>query len=210
MTAEFDAILDELVTRHGGDRVLGLSGLAVLRQVAALLSAGDLDASGATTIASLTSLLPPLPGPTDEESTWDLSRLTDQQLADLDALAKQACGGEPRAESAVEETLRRAADQLTELTSERTKRWAAEDEAHELRSRLCRIETELQQHQDALREVAKALAASEEGKRASAADDAPAASASAGDNVVRLRPSEAPDCQPCLAPAGRFHPDIGA
>jgi hypothetical protein len=206
----FDRILDELVERHGGDAALGMSGLAVVRQIAALLAAENLDATGARTIASLQSLLPGQPDEADlAVDEWDLTRLSDAELAVLqDTLASigarcQTTERLPGIGDRLIESYRAHERTLSELATERELRNRAETSMHSARSELVRVEQELSRHRSALQEVAKALAESEAKAGKVAGEGAPAAAPGAGEahaNVVKLvrprTPAESPDCEP--------------
>jgi hypothetical protein len=190
---DFDQILDELIVRNGGDEKLGLSGLAVCRSIAALLSSDELDGSAAKTIASLQSLLPPLVVEV-APSSWDFEQLSEADFGHLLSFAARAGAATDGANIAplpVEEALLRAGEQLAELTSERQRRWDAERMLDEAR-------TELAKHRQALEEVARLLAESEARSGAAAGEDAPVASAEAPEgNLVHFRPRPACEVQEC-------------
>jgi hypothetical protein len=203
MSGDFDDIYRELVQRHGSE-ALGAADRAIIRRLAVLLSGDDLDHRDAATIAALKAMLPsPAGDALSSPMAWDLSRLSDAEVGQLFELAQIATRQPimdengalnvpaPPRESAVEETLRRAAEQLKELTAERDRRRMIEHELDEQRSRAARLEGEVARLQNALADAAHAL----ERAKAVAADGAFTASPGApGRNVVamprRLSPAE--------------------
>jgi hypothetical protein len=211
MSAEFQAVYDGLVAQYGSAEALSTVHLAIIRRLATVLSSDD--AFSASAVTSLTALLPAAPGKAVEASEWRLDELSDVDFDALVGLAARACAlrtpdGAPIsiAPAPIEEALRRAADQLTELTETRRKAWAAEDELHRLRSANARLEGDLVAARAALDELArqvveargKAAGASGAAGAGAAGRSAPANSEEAG-NVVPLRPRTPQESSDCTA-----------
>jgi hypothetical protein len=86
-----DQLLSQIVQDHGGRERFDATALAVAARLAAILSS-DSDGSAAQ-IAQLVELLPPKPSAT--EPAWDLTKLTDKELDQLDRISRKATGLEP-------------------------------------------------------------------------------------------------------------------
>jgi hypothetical protein len=190
--ATIRAIADELTQRHGGREALGVSGTAIIFQVASLLAGGAMTRADAATVEALIALLPAAEGRQVEATAkWNLESLSEEDFGNLVSIAARAgvlvvredgLGIPPLPDGA-----RTVADLVAELTDTRRRAWAAEEELHRVRSELVRVEDELTKHRAALTEVAKALAEAEAKSGAAADGNAPANSAEVG-NVVPLRP----------------------
>jgi hypothetical protein len=95
------ALFDQIVGERGGRDALSIVELAVCRQLAQALGS---DSANASAIASLTALLPPVqqrpferPALTDadlekDDRPWDLKRLNDAELDELERLCAVAQG----------------------------------------------------------------------------------------------------------------------
>jgi hypothetical protein len=163
----FDQILDELVERHGGDAALGASGLAVVRQVAALIASDTpLDAAGAKAVESL--MRPAAPAKTEGSSEWNLELLDDLEFDDLLRLAAKATSTPVMGED--------GKLSIVPPPDEVAKRIRAEDLMHAATSRAARAEEELAHTRAALKRVAALLVEAE-----AKASGAPGAGAGASD-----------------------------
>jgi hypothetical protein len=91
VSGDAQSIFEALLVERGGRDCFNVTSLAVANKLAALL-AGDTDGT-ASQIAQLCELLPPKPS--DTEPPWDLSKLTDRELDQLDKLSRKAIGLEP-------------------------------------------------------------------------------------------------------------------
>jgi hypothetical protein len=196
------AIADELTERHGGCELLGVSGRAIVFQIASLL-AGDMNRTDAATIAALKGLLP-VPAEADEAdlASLDLSRLSDAELEALSSVLSDVA-----AKCATTTALPTFSDRLVasfgerdrvvaELAAERRLRWDQQSALDEARRSAAVAEGEAARLRAALAEAAGAIAAAKAAAGTSSAENAPAGSAEApGANVVRLRPPG--ECQEC-------------
>jgi hypothetical protein len=186
----FDAIYAELCEQHGA---VTTAHKAIVRRIAALLAADDLDRSDAATIASLTALLPAAPGKAAEASGWPLLfELSEDDFGNLISLACRAgafrCpeGGSVSIAPLPAEALVARAGETIEV-----------------------LRRDLADTKAALAEVSRLLVEARAGAAGagssvvarsspSSADIPPAAiSRASRANVVRLRsPAEADDCRP--------------
>jgi hypothetical protein len=213
MTDAFEDIYRSLVEQHSAAGELAPVHKAIIRQMAVLLSADSIDAADARSIVQLEAMLPSSADVEEAAPAWDLSKLSDQELSLLKSLGDKCATTEPQPTfgDKLVESYAQHEKTIKELTAERDRRWAAEQGQHDLRSKLARAEVEVTRLQAALSEAAGALEKVKATLPAPGAENAATASAQASSgNVILLRPSEAPDCQPCFAPAERFSPDLGA
>jgi hypothetical protein len=197
------AIIDELTQRHGGREALGVSGAAVVIQIASLLASGTLGASDARTIASLQELLPAPVAPKAAPGTWDISGLDDPDFGNILSAACRSLGGE-RVVDPSTGAIRIPYFNMTPEAVARIER-ILEDDVR-LREECARATAALVAARAALE--GRNLAAQD----AVRPDPASAGSARGPAKVVALRlrtPQEADDCKPVFKPDGYVVPGEG-